>query len=156
MDIHGNKVSELGVKRGPGRPPKRAAGPVNAVSIAKTLLGKPLGKKGDEDIGHQGILVLAAHLELNSGPNAGAHNHENANADGVGTQDSPILLADESKHDREGSVGTNHGGQKRKRDSTPPTDDPNKRRKTAKIVSLSLFLLLCIAHPGLVAFPPRT
>jgi hypothetical protein len=133
MDIHGNKVSELGVKRGPGRPPKRAAGPVNAVSIAKTLLGKPLGKKGDEDIGHQSIMIAAANLELNSGPNG--------NTDGVGTQDSPIVLAEEAKYNREGSSGTSHGGQKRKRDSTPPTDDANKRRKMAKIVgSLVLFL----------------
>jgi len=124
MDIHGNKVAELGVKRGPGRPPKRAAGPVNAVSIAKTLLGKPLGKKGDEDIGHQSIIIAAANLELTSG--------SNANTDAAGTQDSSMALAEESKYDREGSAG----GQKRKRDSTPPTDDSNKRRKTAKIVSL--------------------
>lgn len=135
MDIHGNKALDIGVKRGPGRPPKRAAGPVGAVAIAKTLLSRPLGKKGDEEIGHHGVVAAAANLELN-GPNPGSHEPSalgtGAHVDGLGTHDSPIVLAEEVKQDLEGGLGA---GQKRKRDSTPPTDDPNKRRKMAKIVS---------------------
>jgi hypothetical protein len=102
-----------GLKRGPGRPPKRSVGPLNATLIARTLLNNPLGNHRIEEISAQA--ATAASMELQAG------SHE-----------SPIHLGE----DMEMANGT---GNKRKRDSTPPQDssDPNKRRKTAKIVCVT-------------------
>lgn len=99
-----------GLKRGPGRPPKRSVGPLNATLIARTLLSNPLGSHRLEEIGAQA--AIAASMELQVGPH-----------------DGPILLGEDMDM-------ANGAGVKRKRDSTPPQDstDPNKRRKTAKIV----------------------
>ena len=99
-----------GLKRGPGRPPKRSVGPLNATLIARTLLSNPLGSHRLEEISAQS--AIAASMELQAGA------HENPAGSG---------------EDVDMANGT---GIKRKRDSTPPQDstDPNKRRKTAKIV----------------------
>ncbi|KIM26553.1 hypothetical protein M408DRAFT_330514 [Serendipita vermifera MAFF 305830] len=98
-----------GLKRGPGRPPKRSVGPLNATLIARTLLSNPLGSHRLEDISAQS--AIAASMELQ-----------------VGAHDTSNILGEDIDM-------VNGSGIKRKRDSTPPQDstDPNKRRKTAKI-----------------------
>jgi hypothetical protein len=107
------------LKRGPGRPPKRSIGPLNATLIARTLLNNPLGNHRIEEISAQA--AVAASMELQ------AASHE-----------SSIHLSE----DVDMANGT---GTKRKRDSTPPQDssDPNKRRKTAKIVCVVPTYLTC-------------
>jgi len=87
-------------------------GPLSATLIARTLLSNPLGNHRLGEISAQA--AVAASMELQIGPH-----------------DSPMLQGE----DMETANGT---GIKRKRESTPPQDnsDPNKRRKTAKIVCL--------------------
>ncbi|KAG8829499.1 hypothetical protein FRC18_009264 [Serendipita sp. 400] len=96
-------------KRGPGRPPKRAAGPLNATLIARTLLEQPLGNHKNEAITAQA--AIAASMELGIGP----------------SEVTPPILTEEPEMQ-------NGNGQKRKRDSTPSQDssDPNKRRRLSK------------------------
>ncbi|PVF99278.1 hypothetical protein CPB86DRAFT_731598 [Serendipita vermifera] len=101
-------AGNIASKRGPGRPPKRASGPLNATLVARTLLSHPLGGNRREEISTQA--AIAASMEL-----------------GANMPDGPEALGEDME------IGSG-SGIKRKRDSTPPQDsmDPNKRRKVSK------------------------
>lgn len=97
-------------KRGPGRPPKRAAGPVNATLIARTLLSNPLGNHRLEGLTAQAAITASLELGM-TGKDAS----------------SPILEFQEL------DIG-NSNGNDRKRKASPESNDPKKKRKTADIV----------------------
>lgn len=101
-------------KRGPGRPPKRASGPVTATLIARTLLSNPLGNFRLEGIATQA--AITASLELGSS----AHN------------DSPVFAGQDLD-----IAGAN--GNDRKRKASPDLDDPKKKRKTDIVRNFSIY-----------------
>jgi hypothetical protein len=104
------QAGNIASKRGPGRPPKRASGPLNATLVARTLLSHPLGGNRRDEISTQA--AIAASMELGANMPDGPEGHGDDIDIGIG------------------------GGIKRKRDESPPTDstDPNKRRKVSKLV----------------------
>lgn len=100
-------------KRGPGRPPKRASGPLSATLIARTLLSYPLGDKHHDDVRAQA--AIAASMDLGAGIGLGIDPHEQTATPPFGTGDAD---------------GTNGNGHKRKREASPPADgaDPKRRK----------------------------
>lgn len=107
-----------GIKRGPGRPPKRTAGPVNAVLIAKTLLAKPLGKKGDEEIDAARIVAASLLLEQQT--------HSQVNDVQTSSAEIPTTREGERRDD---SVGPSSAAKRKREDEM---EENNKRRKVGK------------------------